>query len=247
MSTSERHLPSDPAAIRPPPARADRDAHAGRADGPDPARADRDDDDRPRLDRAPRCGGDRRRRAGKHRLFHQLHLRPRRGVGGGAARRPRLRRPQRASNAARAARRPVGGARDFAADDGVSALRRTDPAGARTGARAGAARAAISVRRGVGRHAGAMADCHPRLHGRAQSSRAGAVDHARRDPRQRAPGLSPDQRPVGTAAARPVRRRSCDLDRQWRHVPGRAVVRHHAAAIREIPCARHISGASTGP
>ncbi len=101
-----------------------------------------------------------------------------------------------------------------------------------------AARAAISVRRGVGRDTGAVADCAARLHGRAQSSRTGAVDHACRDPRQCGSGLSPDPRPVGAAAARPVRRRSCHLDRQLRHVPGGAVVRHAAPALCQIPCAR---------
>ena len=51
---------------------------------------------------------------------------------------------------------------------------------------------------------------------------------------------------VGAAAARPVRRRHRHHDRQFRHVPGRAVVCRRSPAVFEISCAWEISGASTG-
>ena len=64
--------------------------------------------------------------------------------------------------------------------------------------------------------------------------RAGAVDHAGRDPRQRAAGLSPDLWRVRAAAARPVRRRACHGDGQWRQLPRGALDRHAAPAVPRL-------------
>ena len=134
---------------------------------------------------------------GAHRVLRQLHLRHGAGLGGGAACRPGLRRPRPAPGAARGAHRPVGGASGIDADHGPAAARRADPAGARTGSGGRAPRPAISVWPRLGHRAGAVVHRHPRLHGRGQPAGADAVDHARRDPRQCAAGLSADPRRIG--------------------------------------------------
>ncbi len=211
MTVYKIETPSGRGAARPPHGRTGRDAAAGDADGGAAARPDRDDDDRPRLHRPARRRGAGRRGARRHGLFHRLHRRHGADVGGGAARRASLWRRQRAAGAARAALRPVGGTSDRAADHGVSAARRADPARPRPGAGAGASRAGLSVRARSRRRAGAVVHRDPRLHGRGQPARAGAVDHARRNPRQRAAGLAPDVRRVRPAAARHLRRRARQL------------------------------------
>src|SRR5665213_2819204 len=139
-----------------PRARVERDVAARRADGADAARADRDDDDRSWLHRTSRQRSGRRRRAGGHGVFHQLHHRHGTGIGGGAAGRAGVRRPRSTPGTARAASWPLGGAADRAADHAIFVLRRRHPARAGPGAGSRPSRAAISVRPGLGRRAGAV-------------------------------------------------------------------------------------------
>ena len=170
-------------------------------------------------------------------LLHQFHVRNGAGVGGGAACRPGVRRPRPASGAALAADRPLGRVADFAADHDVSAVRRADPAGAGPGARHRASGAAISVRTGLGHYPGAVVSGDPRLHGGGQPAGAGTVDHAGRDPGQRAAGLSADPWRVGPAAARAVRRRPRHHDCQFRHASSRASgLRRAAGRSGNITC-----------
>src|SRR6185437_12557148 len=76
------------------------------------------------------------------------------------------------------------------------------------------------------------------FHGRGESPAAGAVDHAGRDPRQRAIGVSVDLWRMGLSAARTVRRRPRHLAGQFYHPVGGAVVRDPRAPVPEISRAR---------
>ena len=178
-----RHRPASSAAAsrraaKPSRRRVRRDAAAGRADDADAARADRDDHDRSRADRAARRGCGRSRRAGAHGLFRQLHLRARIDGRGVAAGRAGVRRRRRQAHPPLAARRPVDRTPDLAADDGLAALWRAHPAGARTGAAIGRARAALSERAGLGHRAGARLHRVAQHDERGEPAAAAAVDHA---------------------------------------------------------------------
>ena len=122
----------------------------------------------------------------QHRLLRQLHLRHGPGVGGGAAGRAGVRRPQSASRPAIAARRPVGCAVDRAADDGAVVPRRADPADAGSVAGRRPPGAGIPARADLEHPARAVVSGDPRLHERGQPAGADPVDHAGRDPGQRA-------------------------------------------------------------
>ena len=226
---------ADDAAARPSRGRIRAHAEAGRADGADAARADRDDDDR---SRAASAGSARRRsprRRWPARSISSASPSAWAGVGGGAARRAGLRRARPAPGAARACASGCGPRCLISLPMMVvSALRRTDPAGARTGAKRRASRAEpiCSASSGASR---------PRC-----GSSPSAASWARSTGPSRCCGSRwPRSRPTrcwsisliygecGAAAARPVRRRARHHDRQFRHVPCRAVVCRRAPAVLE--------------
>ena len=222
-----------------------RDGQARVADRADAARPGRDDDHRSGADRPSRRHRHRRGRAGANRAVCRLRARHGHCLGGGAAGGAGLRRARAAHGAPRAARRPVGRGAARRADDGAAVSGRRHPAGARPERRDRALAGRYLWPRLVP-DAGLVVHRAARLHGRGQPAGAGAVDHAGRDPDQRAARLCADLWRVRLSRTRSARRRRRHHARQHRHVHRRLCGLLCAAAVQEISACSAASGAWTG-
>jgi hypothetical protein len=223
-----------------------RHGQARLADGDDAARPGRHDDDRPCPHRAARrC----RHRRGQPRAADPVRrLRVRHGSGvrgrptGGAS----LRREGAAHGAPRAARGPVGRRDDRRPGQHRAALGRGHSPGRRAIVANRSAGGPLSRRIGVVDDPRLVLHRAAQLHGRGQSSRAGAVDHARRHSLERPARVCAHLRRLRAAAARSARGRARDHDHQSRHVRGRALDLLYPAPIQEIPRARRLLAGRLG-
>ena len=161
-----------------------RDGKARLADRADPARPDRHDDDRPRAHRATGSGRSRGRRPCAPDPVPRLRARHGAGVRRRAVDRPGLRRAQASHGAARVAGGTLGGRAARRPGQCGAALGRGHSHVGRAIARHRGARRPLSRRAHVVDDSGLVLHRAPQLHGRGQSSGAGAVGDARRHPGQ---------------------------------------------------------------